>query len=361
MPEGGLNGYSFSNVAVPESFMVEAANTAAASDMAAPLAAALAGAQPAGTVIPLTAGHQAGLSLARLQSPHAASSTLGVTSSGAVTADRTPNGLVGLDMATSVDAVTAAQPSTEPAGLMNGVTPAATATVLYLGPGLDSFTPAPASLTNAMTAVAHSAPNATGASISSTEIPSPAQSLDWSRSAPLFPRLVPRISAADLGWPSDPAWYAPEQSQAPSPDERSIPADPIVLKAPRLPLGLVVKNHPSQGDIRDMFLTALFDEDFLDRPHRRGWLGPAVDDAIAREILAARTTLPALLQDRSIPAESDGNGRPTNSNSDPSAKPAILRLADVFKSLVLVAPWLTRIWPPKSLSGTKKMDEEAAG
>jgi hypothetical protein len=234
--------------------------------------------------------------------------------------------------------------SAEPAGSTNGRTPpAATTTVLYLGPGLDPFTPAPASLTNAMTAVATPAPNAATASIDSTQIQSPAQSLDWSRSAPRFPRSVPRSSASDLDWQGDPAWYAPERSQAPSPDERSIAADPIVLKAPRLPLGLVVKNHPSQGDIRDMFLTALFDEDFLDRSHRCGWLGPAVDDAIARDVLATRTTLPALPQDRSIPAESDGNGRPTNSSSDPSAKPAILRLADVFKSLVLVAPWLTHI------------------
>jgi hypothetical protein len=389
---------------VPASLTLGAANPAAASAMAHPYPADPAGARPAGTAVPLAAGQQAGSSQdqAGSQGTHAASSILGATASGVVTVDRTPDDRGRLNSVTSVNVASISSNSTlsvtspdqpptagnavsaastaglsvlsisqdlvlaaprsaaEPAGLTNGATPAATATVLYLGPGLDSFTPAPASSPSATTATAAPAPDGAGASVGSTEVQLPAQSVDWSRPAPLFSRLEPRISSADAAWPSHPAWDAPERSQATSPGERSLPSDPIVLKAPRSSPRPAAQPRSGGGDRLEAFLTALFDQGFLDRSQGRGRLGPAVDDAVAQEVLAARTTVSAGDEDRSIATESVGNARSSESDVIPSAKPSILRLADGIKSLVLVGPWLARIWPLKSRPG-KKTDEETSG
>jgi hypothetical protein len=250
--------------------------------------------------------------------------------------------------------------SAEPTELMNGIALAAASAVLSLGPGLDSTSPAPVAYAGVMIAGPTPAPHAAGVSIGPFEFGPPAQSDDRPRPAPFSRRLWPRMSASDLDGRNDPAGDASARPPAPAPDERSIPSDPIVLKAPRLPLGPAVKNRPSEGDIRESFLTTLFDEDFLDQPHGWGRLSPAIGDVIALDVLATQTRGAASgpRQEGSIAIEPDGDDPSPDSNRASEVESTFDQLANWLKAFVL-GTVLTRVWPHEPTS-RKETDEESA-
>jgi len=234
-----------------------------------------------------------------------------------------------------------------------------TPTVLYLGPGLDSTGPVLTTSTGMTTAVATVAINAPGALMGPIEANPPAQADERPRAGSLFERPWQRMSVFERGRRRDPEQYLPAQWPWSPTDVQTLPDDPIVPEAFGFSLRPAVESRSRKVDVRDAFLTALVDEDFIDRPHRVGVFGHAVGDEIARDVLAAREAMVQHPQNGPIATESIDNGRSPDSDRQLEAGSAFVRLAACLSGLVL-GTWLGRIWTPQSVD-KNETDEESAG
>ncbi len=131
------------------------------------------------------------------------------------------------------------------------------------------------------------------------------------------------------------------------------------MAAPGWPSGMAAKGHRGMGDILEPIFAALLDEIAIARPGRLAFLGRAVDDAIASDVLTTRVPGAASgdCPGRSIAVETDGDPRPAAADRGSEAGSMFERLSNWLKAVVLGAV-LSRVWPHEANSG-KESDEEA--
>ena len=170
---------------------------------------------------------------------------------------------------------------------------------------------------------------------------------------------VSRLLAADLDGRGNLSWDARVRSLAASPREPGTPSDEVIVAAPGWPSGMAAKGHRGMGDILEPIFAALLDEIAIARPGRLAFLGRAVYDAIASDVLTTR-----------VPGAASGIARVVRSPSkqtatlarrpriaDPRPDRMFERLSNWLKAVVLGAV-LSRVWPHEANSG-KESDEEA--